>query len=346
MAESSSLHMALRLRGQRQSHFGYRDQIKARVKYTLSDVKNRAGVLWLLLGGFAFSVNGTVSKLVLTNGLSGWRLAQIRAIGAAIIMIVYVLIKKRSELKVKLREIPQLIIYGAVGIALVNVGYFIGIARMHVSITLIIEFTAPIWVALWVKFIRKEHVANSMWLSLLVSIIGLITIAQVWQGLTLDAVGLMAAFLSAFALAAYFLIGEKIKDNHSATSMLTWGLIGAAVFWLLTIPIWSYPTEIFTKQIDLQGKLVGTTLPGWSLVAWVVIMGTIVPYICVIQGLRKTSAAVAGVISMSEAIMAGAIAWFWLGESWNLIQLIGGALVIAGIFMAERSRITQNLLVG
>lgn len=338
--------MARRQPGQPQFHFEYRDQIKARVKYTLSAVKNRGGAFFLIFGAFIFSVNGIVSKLVLTNGLSSWRLAQIRAVGAAIIMVSYMLIFKRNELKVSRREIPQLLIYGAVGIALVNVGYFIAISRMPVGIALIIEMTAPVWVAVWVKFVRKEFVANSMWLALLVSISGLILVAQVWDGLTLDGIGLLTAFISAFTLASYLLIGEKIKKRHSASGMLTWGFIGASVFWLITVPIWSYPTEIFSKKIDVQGQLSGVLAPGWVLVLWVVILGTVLPYIFVVEGLRRSSATVAGAISMSEAVIAGAIAWIWLNESWNLIQLIGAAFVITGIFLAERSRSTQIPLVG
>lgn len=346
MAGSSLLRMAQRQPGQPQFRNEYRDQIKARVKYTLSAVKNRGGAFFLILGAFVFSVNGIVSKLLLTNGLSSWRLAQIRAIGAAIIMVTFMLLFKRDEIKVKLREVPNLIIYGSVGIALVNVGYFIAIARMPVGIALIIEMTAPVWVAVWVKFVRKEYVAKSMWLALFVSIFGLILVAQIWDGLTLDGVGLAAAFISAFTLASYLLIGEKIKGRHSATGMITWGFIGASVFWLVTLPLWTYPTEIFSSEIDVQGKLSGVMAPGWILVLWVVVLGTVLPYIFVVQGLRKTSATVAGVISMSEAVMAGAIAWIWLNEKWSLAQLIGGAFVIAGILLAERSRATQNLLVG
>ena len=309
-------------------------------------MKNRDGVFWLLLGGFAFAVNGTVSKLVLNTGFSSWRLSQIRAVAAALIMLTYMLIARRSEMRVKAKELPRLFIFGAVGIALVNVGYFIGISKLHVSFALIIEFTAPIWVALWVKFVRKDRVANSMWISLAVSLVGLGLISQIWNGLTLNVIGLISAFLSAFALATYLLIGEQIKGNHTAAAMLTWGLIGAAIFWLITIPFWNFPTEIFSKQIDLEGKLTGTFVSGWVLLLWIIVLGTIVPYTCVVLGLRKTSAAVAGVIAMSEAIMAGIIAWIWLGESWNLIQLIGGAFVIAGIALAERSRtVTQNPLV-
>ena len=345
MAESSLVRMALRLRGQLQFRFEYRGHLIARRKYTLSNVKNRGGAFWLLLGAAIFAVNGTVSKLVLTNGLSGWRLAQIRAVGAAAILVTYMFLTRRDEMRVKIREIPYLLIYGAVGIALVNVGYFLGIARMHISITLIIEFTAPVWVTLWARFVQRKTVPNSMWLAIAVSILGLALIAQVWQGLTLDGFGLVASFGSAFALAAYLLIGEQIQGRHSAGAMLTWGLIGAALFWLLAIPFWNFPRAIFSTQIDLQGKLAGTYVPGWTLVLWVIVMGTIAPYICVVNGLRRTSAAVAGVLSMSEALIAGVIAWFWLDETWNVIQLIGGVFVVLGIILADRKKTTQSPLV-
>ena len=338
--------MAQRRLGQPQFRYEYRDQIKARVKYTLSDVKKRGGAFFLILGAFVFSVNGIVSKLLLTNGLESFRLAQIRALGAALIMVIFMVIFKRNEIKVKLREVPNLLIYGAIGIALVNVGYFIAISRLPVGIALIIEMTAPVWVAVWVKFVRKEFVAKSMWLALFVSIFGLIMVAQVWDGLTLDGIGLAAAFISAFTLATYLLMGEKIKGRHSATGMITWGFIGASLFWLLTVPVWTFPTDIFSQRIDVQGKLSGVMAPGWILVLWVVVLGTVLPYIFVVEGLRRSSATVAGAISMSEAVIAGAIAWIWLNESWNLIQLIGGVLVITGILLAERSRTTQSLLVG
>jgi drug/metabolite transporter (DMT)-like permease len=346
MAESSLLRMAQRLLGQPQFHFGYRDQIKARVKYTLSAVKNRGGAFWLLLGAFSFAVNATASKLIMSAGLSSWRLAQIRAIGSGLIMVIFMLVLKRNELKVKLREIPKLLIYGAVGVALVNIFYFIAIAKLPVGIALIIEFTAPIWIAIWIKFVRKGEVAKSMWGALALSLFGLALVAQIWRGLTLDGIGLIAAILDAFALAAYLMIGESIKGQHSATSMVTWGLIGASVFWLITIPLWTFPKEIFVQQIELQGKLPNISVPGWGLLLWIITVGTILPYACVVIGLRKTSATIAGVISMSEAIMAGIIAWIWLGESWNLIQLIGAFAVIAGIIIANRSRTTQIPLVG
>ena len=51
-----------------------------------------------------------------------------------------------------------------------------------IGIALIIEFTAPIWVVLWVRFGRREAVKGTVWVGLLLAIMGLALIAQVWQG--------------------------------------------------------------------------------------------------------------------------------------------------------------------
>ena len=79
-------------------------------------------------------------------------------------------------------------------------------------------------------------------------------------------------------------------------------------------------------------------MSGWVLLLWVIIPGTIVPYLLVLTGLKELSASTSSVIGMLEPVFAGIVAWIWIGESWTFIQLLGGAIVIAGIFIADRAR--------
>jgi threonine/homoserine efflux transporter RhtA len=72
------------------------------------------------------------------------------------------LIFKRSALKFELKALPEMLIYGIVGYAGVQAFYFIAIVRMPVSVGLIIEFTAAIWITLWVRFVRKQYVPRTM----------------------------------------------------------------------------------------------------------------------------------------------------------------------------------------
>jgi drug/metabolite transporter (DMT)-like permease len=301
-------------------------------------LKNHRGELYIFLGALTFTINGIVSTVVLEE-LSAFRLAQIRAISAFILLFIFTLIFKRDLLRLSKKEIPLAIAYGVVGFALVNVGYFIGIERgLPLGLVLVIEFTAPIWVVLWIKYVRGGQVANDMWLAIALSLLGLILLTKIWDGFKFDLLGLAAAVGSAFALAGYFLMGKKFGDNRHPLGSTVIGLGVASLFWLLVLPIWNFPEEIFSTQLDLRGYLAGNQYPGWLLLLWVVVMGTIVPYLFVISGLRILSASKSSVLGMIEPVMAGALAWIWLNQSWDFIQLVGAVVVLVGIYIADRSK--------
>ncbi len=304
-------------------------------------LKNHRGELYLILGALTFSVNGIFSTVVLEH-MSAFRLAQIRAISAFILLALFALIFRRGLLKLSRREIPIAIAYGVVGFALVNVGYFLGIERkLPLGLVLVLEFTAPIWIALWIKYVRKGFVARDMWLAIALSLAGLVLVTKIWEGFKFDLLGLAGALGSAFALTAYFLIGDKFGSNRHPVSSTIIGLGMASGFWVLVLPIWNFPTEVFTMKMDLHGYLAGHLFPGWSLLIWVVVMGTIVPYLFVISGLRILSASKSSVIGMLEPVLAGAFAWIWLAQSWTAIQLVGAAIVLIGIYLADRSKTSQ-----
>lgn len=301
-------------------------------------LRNHRGELYIFLGALTFSVNGIVATVVLEE-LSAFRLAQIRAVSAFILLLIVALIFKRDLLRLSKRDIPLAIAYGVVGFALVNVGYFLGIERgLPLGLVLVIEFTAPIWVALWIKFIRKGAVAQEMWIAIGLSLLGLVLLTKIWNGFTFDLLGLAGALGSAFALAGYFLMGDKFGKNRHPMGSTIVGLGVASIFWLLVLPIWNFPTEIFTTELDLHGYLAGNQYPGWLLLIWVVVMGTIVPYLFVISGLRILSASKSSVLGMIEPVLAGAFAWIWLSQSWDAIQLAGAVVVLVGIYIADRSK--------
>ena len=296
------------------------------------------GEFYLVMGGLIFSFNGVISTVVLDH-ITPFRLAQVRSIGAFFILLAIALFIDRESLRAPKKLIPKLAAYGIIGFAAVQAGYFLGIQRgVPLSLVLIIEFTAPIWIALWIKYVRKMFVPGSMWVAIALSLLGLVLLAQVWNGLSFDLIGLLGALFSAFALTAYFLIGKSFGTSRSALSLTVWGLGMATLAWSSSMPVWQFPFEVFTIDMDLQGVFAGNTLPGWVLILWIILMGTIVPYLFVISGLRLLSASTSSVIGMMEPVFAGIFAWIWLEQSWNGIQLIGAVVVLVGIYIADRAR--------
>ena len=300
--------------------------------------KTRRSEILLTLAAIMFASNGIASKLLLNDYISAWRLAQVRSISTFIILAAYIAWRAPKTLRITKREVPRLAALGAIGIAAVNGAYFLAISRMHVSIALLIEFTAPVWIVLYLRYVRKKHVPNEMWAALLLALLGLAFVAQVWQGLTLDGIGVLAALGAAFALAFFFLAGEGITAHRDIQSVTMWGFGFAALTWSLLMPIWTFPFDVFTVSIPLEGALDGYSAPGWVLILYVVLIGTVVPYLFTLNGLRNLSASTTSAFGMLEPIFAGAVAWFWFNESWTVLQLFGGVIVIAGIYMADRAR--------
>ena len=296
------------------------------------------GEFLLALGAVFFSAGGVIVTVVLKY-MPAFNLAQVRSISAVVILGTYVALTRPHLLKAKKAELKRFVVYGVVGFALVNFGYLLGIERgVPLALVLILEFTAAIWIALWIKFVRRGNVANEMWLAVFLSFTGLILVSKVWNGFAFDLIGIAASLLCAFALAAYFLMSEKIGKTREPISMLIFGMTFASLFWLVVVPPWTFPFEVFTTQMDLGGIAAGTMVPGWIMIAAAAIFGTVVPYMLVLSGMRYLSASTSSVIGMLEPVIAGAFAWAWFSQSWDLIQLIGAATVLFGIYLADRAK--------
>jgi drug/metabolite transporter (DMT)-like permease len=298
------------------------------------------GYALYLAAAFLFALNGTVSKTILVTGIPTARLSELRVTLAFAVLLVVVALTRSSALRIRRAEVPALLAYGVLGIAMTQWLYFVAISRLPVGVALIIEFTAPIMVALWLRFGRHEQVRSTVWLALLLALLGLAMVAQVWQGFSLDVLGTAAGLGAAAALALYYLLGERQShgpQRRDAVSLTMWGFGAAALFWAVVQPWWSFPWD----AISGAGQPLGVTGPDvslWALAAWMVVLGTVVPFWLVVASLHHLSASQASVVGMTEPVLASVIAWVALGEVLTPVQILGGAVVLAGIVIAETSR--------
>ena len=69
-----------------------------------------------------------------------------------------------------------------------------------------------------------------------------------------------------------------------------------------------------------------------------VVLGTIVPFFLIVGSMRHISATRAGITAMVEPVVASIVAWAWLGESLSGQTLIGGAVVLTAIVLAQSAR--------
>jgi drug/metabolite transporter (DMT)-like permease len=285
-----------------------------------------------------FGINGSVAKVVIRSGLAADRLTELRCTGALAGLALVAALTHRPELRVRRRELLFLAAFGVGGVALVQWTYFVAIGRLNVGVALLIQYVAPLLVALWARFGYHEHVRRRVWLALALSLGGLVLVVRLWNGLTLDGIGLAAGVGSMVTFAFYLLLAERGVRRRSAVPLLAWGFLFATVFWSAVLPWWSFPGNEVASSTSLLGRLDSLHLPVAALVAWVVLLGTIAPFILIVGALRYVPATRVAIVAMLEPVTATLVAWLWLRETLGPTQLVGAAVVLAGIALAQTAR--------
>jgi len=294
------------------------------------------GVLLVASSAVLFAFNGVVSKTALQTGLASTHLVAMRTAGAALILFAAALVMRPEGLRVTRRQAGALAILGVVGVALVQWLYFVAIERLPVGIALLLEYTAPLMVALWARFVFGEQVRRRVWLALALSLIGLTMVAQVGRGASLDAVGIAAALAAAVALATYYLLADRMLEGRDPWSTMAWSMGFAAVFWAILGQPWTIDPALLGSPVVVPET--AASLPLWVFVVWIIVLGTAVPYTLIVLGLTRLGAARTGLIGTLEPVLAAAFAWMLMAESMSVLQVLGGAVVLTGVLLAETSR--------
>lgn len=290
-----------------------------------------------LVAAFLFALNGVFAKAALNAGLDPMHLTELRNAGAMVVLVAYVAVRHRDGFRVSRRELPFLAAYGVIAFTLVQFLYFLTISLLPVGIGTLLGFLAPVVVALWMRFARRRAVGNRIWVAIALTLAGLALVAQVWQGMSLNPLGLAAGLALAVALAAYWLLGESGQERRDAVTLTMWGFVFATLTWSVIAPWWSFPWP--TLAAPTEPFLTGwPALPVWSLMVWGVLLGTIAPFLLVLGSLRRIGAQRAGIVGTTEPLWASLIALALLGETFTTAQAVGGILVLAGVVVAETSR--------
>ena len=297
----------------------------------------RLGYVMVTTASALFAVNGTVSKLILTGSeITSLRLTELRATGAFAGLAAFLLVTAPRLLRVAREELALLVFYGIVGFALVQWLYLVAIERLPIGIGLLLEFTAPVLVALWARLVWHEPVRRRVWAALALALAGLVLVAEVWEDFRLDTVGVIAGLLAAGALATYYLAGEHQTARRDALSLTCLSLGVAALLWAVVQPWWGFPFDALVTTVPLE--LGSADAPVWALCLWMVVLGTIIPFALSLGALHHLPATRVATVSMLEVLLAALVAWAWLGEALSAAQVVGGAVVLVGVVLAQTSR--------
>ncbi|MFV8127216.1 EamA family transporter [Streptomyces syringium] len=291
-----------------------------------------AGLGPALVSALAFGGSGVAAKPLIEAGLDPLHVVWLRVAGAALVLLP---VAWRHRALV-LRRPALLAGFGLLAVAGVQACYFAAIARIPVGVALLVEYLGPALLLGWVRFVQRRSVSRAAAVGVVLAVAGLACVVEVWAGLGFDAVGLLLALGAACCQVGYFVLSDHGGDGEEPVDpvgVVAYGLlVGAGLLTVVASP-WTMDWQVLAGRAELAGAAV----PAGLLLAWIVLVATVAAYLTGVLSVRRLSPQVAGVVACLEAVVATVLAWVLLGEHLSTPQIVGGAVVLLGAFIAQTS---------
>jgi drug/metabolite transporter (DMT)-like permease len=277
-------------------------------------------------GATMWALNGNLARYLLDDGVSALRLAQLRSAGSWLLLLLALALTRRDLIPVRRRELPALAFLGIAGLALVHATYFLAIEHLEIGVAVTIQYLAPLVLLVWLRLVHGRRLAPSLWGAVALSVAGCFLVVRAYHAGALDGVGVAAAFGAMITFAVYMVGSERAGHAHEPVTTLFWAFGFASLFWAVVEPWWSFPF----------GEL-GSTRHA-LLAAGVVVVGTLLPFICMVAALRHIPAPRAAVVATLEPVLAAVFAEFLHDERLAAVQIAGGLAVVAAVVWVQARR--------
>jgi DME family drug/metabolite transporter len=210
-------------------------------------------------------------------------------------------------------------VLGLVLVFLVATDY-VAIQQLPVAIAIVLLFTAPILVVLWIAFTTWRTPSRLVLMALLLSILGVLLVSRLLES-SLGEVnwfGIGIGLSTAIFFATYIVLSEQLADTNESVGMLLKTYAVASLFWLAYQFTQGLPLSLFTTE----------HLPKVFVVGFV---GNLLPYLLFLWSLQRVQAQRAAIVATLEPIVAAILAWFWFGQTLTLLQILGGVLIVGAV---------------
>jgi drug/metabolite transporter (DMT)-like permease len=239
--------------------------------------------------------------------------------------MVYLLVRRRDLLAVRVRDLPFLASFGVFGLAMVHFTYFKTISLTGVATAILLEYLAPVLVLVVSVLFLGERLTLALPAAVGLSVLGCALMVGVVGpgGVAVSAEGIGWGLASAVFFASYALMGRYAARRFAPWTLLAYGLGAAALFWLVVL---RGPAAIASLLSDPRAL---------AAVVVMAVVSTVIPFGAFLKALHLIEATKASITSTVEPVLAGLVAWFVFGEHLGWLQLGGGLLVVAAVVLSQ-----------
>jgi drug/metabolite transporter, DME family len=294
-----------------------------------------AAFLWgtsASVGKAAFK--GMLDAQSVTTPLDAVILAQTRTAFSLLILVPFLVARfGKGIFSISRRDLFLSLLMGGLGIAGANFFYYYAIDKTSVATAITIQYTAPIWVLLYMVLRKAQHATAQRVGSVVLAFVGVVLVLGVlhfalqppfvsFVGFRWDTIGLLAAGGAAVSFAFYNLIGSYLVRRNNNWNVFAYALLGSVVLWLVLNPPWKVVAAHYTG-----GQ--------WLFMVLFAVFSMLLPFSCYMAGLKYLDATRAIVTVSLEPVFAILLAAVIVGEKPGPAQIIGMILVLAATVVVQ-----------
>ncbi len=302
-----------------------------------------SGYFLVMLAALGFSFKSILTKFAFGYGVDAMTLMLMRVfISIPLILLTLFWMEGMGAFRVTTKELLLMAFMGIVGLGGAMLFSFYSLELIDASLSTLVVYTYPALTVMMLLLLFKERAGASKIFSLAITGLGLFMVVRADQSdfLALNFTGVIFALAAALCFAAYNALSQKALKSISPIRMTSYCMICLGGFFGLLFHGGPYPEA----------------LEVWGIAALLAIFSGFLPFILFLYGVKRIGAGRTVIIASVGPVFTVVWAYMLLGESLDMVQLSGMAVIIFGVItlklngplrlLAERGAKIRGALAG
>ncbi|GAA2087327.1 EamA family transporter [Aeromicrobium tamlense] len=289
------------------------------------------GLLLAVTSALSFGTSGTMARGLMDAGWSPGAAFAVRVSLAALVLAIPGLLAVRGRYGLLLTHARTIVLYGLSAVVCAQLFYFMAVQRLDVGIALLIEYTAPVAVVLWMWLAHGQRPGRFTLIGAVVAAVGLALLLDVFGGAELDLIGVMLALVAMAGAAAYFVMSADDSSGLPPLTLAAGGLVVASVTFWIVAATGLLPLTMTKEQVTFATG----SVPWWVPVLVLGFVAAALAYGTGIAAARHLGGRLASFVALTEVAAGLGFAWVLLDQVPKPLQLVGALLILGGIVVVK-----------
>ncbi len=292
----------------------------------------RSGLAIALLSAATFGLSGSLARPLLVAGWTPGAVVLVRIGVAAVVLTVPAVILLRRTWRLDRRSSVYLLAYGLTAVAGAQLCFFSAVQYLPVGVALLLEYLAPVLLIGWRWWRTRERPRTAVLVGAGIAMVGMVGVLDLLGPVAIHPIGVAYGLGAALCLSCYFVLSEQQATPVPALAVAAGGTAVGGLAIAVAGLTGLLPMRFVTVPVSLRGVEVAWWVPAGLLV----LVSCVLAYLTGIVAVRRLGSQNASFVALTEVLFAVLAAVVLLAQTPTATQVVGGALVLAGIVCVQR----------